>query len=162
MGEKPKQIGPPGALRLSFALWYPKPAQSSTASLGTAFRAIADCLEGYIQMRLKLVLISSLIAAIVGAGSVIAIITVAFSSLKPISTPGLLVVSTYLVPALATLLAAIFVYRHTARRRRLQAALTAVVALLLTIASLLIASILSAHREPAQPRPQPQQTVSRL
>jgi len=76
-------------------------------------------------MRLKLVLVSSLIAAIVGAGSAIAIILFAFASLKPITTPGLLVISTYLLPLLATLLASMFVYRHTARRRRLQAALTA-------------------------------------
>ncbi len=75
-------------------------------------------------MRLKLVLISSLIAAVVGAGSTIAIILLVFSSLKPINAPGWLVLLTYLLPLLATLLASIFVYRHTARRRKLQAALT--------------------------------------
>jgi hypothetical protein len=112
-------------------------------------------------MRLKLVLISSLIAAIVGAGSAIAIILAVFSSLKPITAPGLFVVATYLLPTTATLLAAIFVYRHTARRRKLQAGLTAVVALLLTISFLLIASILCARREPAQPHPRSQQNPSR-
>jgi predicted anti-sigma-YlaC factor YlaD len=104
-------------------------------------------------MRLKLVLISALIAALAGAGSAIAIILSAFSSLKPIAAPGLLVVSTYLLPALTTMLASIFVYRHTARRRRLQAMLTAIIALLLTIVLFIVASITTARREPIQPQP---------
>jgi len=104
-------------------------------------------------MRLKLVLTSSLLAAVVGTGSAIAIILSVFSSLKPITTPGLLVVSIYLLPMLATLLASIFVYRHTARRRKLQAILTAIIALLLTILFFVVASIVTARREPAQPQP---------
>ena len=76
-------------------------------------------------MRLKLVLISALIAALVGAGAAIVIILSVFSSFKPVTAPGLLVVSTYLLPTVATILASVFVYRHTARRRRLQAVLTA-------------------------------------
>ena len=97
-------------------------------------------------MRLKLVLVSSLIAAVVGAGSAIAIILFVFESLKPITTPGLLVLSTYLLPVLTTLLASIFVYRHTARRRKLQAVLTTIVALLLTISVFVLASIITARR----------------
>jgi amino acid transporter len=106
-------------------------------------------------MRLKLVLISALIAAVAGAGSAIAIILSVFSSLKPIITPGLLVVSTYLLPLLATLLASIFVYRHTARRRRLQAVLTAIIALVLIILLFVLASIVTARREPIQQQPGP-------
>jgi predicted anti-sigma-YlaC factor YlaD len=111
-------------------------------------------------MRLKLVLISSLIAALIGAGAATAIILSVFSSLKPITTPGLLVVSTYLFPTLAILLAAIFVYRHTARRRKLQAILTAIIAILLTILFLIIASIATARRTPIQPPNGLQQNVS--
>lgn len=103
--------------------------------------------EGYNQMRLRLVLISSLIAAIVGAGSAIAIILFAFSSLKPIATPGLLVLSTFLLPILTTALASIFVYRHTARRRKLQAALTVLVSLVLIMATFILASIFTSRRE---------------
>ena len=110
-------------------------------------------------MRLKLVLISALIAAVAGAGSAIAIILSVFSSLKPITTPGLLVVSTYLLPLLATLLASIFVYRHTARRRRLQAVLTAIIALVLTILLFILASIITARTQPIQP-PSPQQNTN--
>jgi hypothetical protein len=112
-------------------------------------------------MRLKLVLISSLTAAIVGSGSAVAIILVVFSSLKPISAPGLLVISTYLLPTLATLLASIFVYRHTARRRKLQAVLTAMLTLTLTIAIFVLASVLTSRQEPPQP-PAPQQNVGSL
>jgi predicted anti-sigma-YlaC factor YlaD len=104
-------------------------------------------------MRLKLVLISSLTAAIVGAGSAVAVILIVFSSLKPIAAPGLVVVSTYLLPLLATLLASIFVYRHTAKRRKLQALLTAIIASLLTISVFVLASMLTARREPLQPQP---------
>ncbi len=102
-------------------------------------------------MRLKLVLISSLIAAVVGAGSTIAIILLVFASLKPITAPGLLVTLTYLAPVLATLLASIFVYRHTARRRKLQAVLTALISLVLTISFFVLASIITARRAPVQP-----------
>jgi hypothetical protein len=111
-------------------------------------------------MRLKLVLISALIAAVAGAGSAIAIILSVFSSLKPITAPGLLVVSTYFLPALAMLLASIFVYRHTARRRRLQAVLTALIALLLTILLFVVASIMTARTKPIQPGPSPPRNIS--
>ncbi len=97
-------------------------------------------------MRLKLVFICSLIAAIVGVGSTTAIILFAFSSLKPVAAPGWVVLSTYLIPLLAILFAAIFVYRHTARRRRLQAVLTALISLLLTFGIFLLFSIISAPR----------------
>ena len=111
-------------------------------------------------MRLKLVIISSLIAAVTGAGSAIAIILSAFSSLKPITTPGLLVLSTYLLPTLTTLLASIFVYRHTARRRRLQAALTAIITIVLTLFLFVLASIITARTQPAPLQPAPPQNIN--
>jgi small-conductance mechanosensitive channel len=115
--------------------------------------------EGYNHMRLKLVLICSLIAAVAGAGSAIAIILAVFSSLRPITTPGVLVASTYLLPATATLLSSIFVYRHTAKRRRLQAILTVIISLVLTILLFVLASIITARRAPAQPLPSPVATL---
>ena len=110
-------------------------------------------------MRLKLVLIASLLAALVGAGSAIALVLLVFSSLGPITTPGLLVLSTYLLPVLTTLLAAIFVYRHTARRRKLQAALTVLLALLLSLSLFVAASIYSSRSEPLNPEPGLQQNT---
>lgn len=104
-------------------------------------------------MRLKLVLASSFIAAILGAGSAIGVILLAFSSLKPITAPGSLVAATYLLPTLTTLLAAMFVYRHTARRRKLQAGLTVMISLFLTLALFFVATVISARREPPPPQP---------
>lgn len=109
-------------------------------------------------MRLKLVLIASLIAAVAGAGSAIAIVLFLFSSLDSMKGPGLLAVATYLLPVLSTLFASIFVYRHTARRRKLQAALTVLISFVLTIAIFLAASMLTARSTPEEP-PQPQRNV---
>lgn len=108
-------------------------------------------------MRLKLVVLVSLLAAIVGAGSCIALVLGVFSR-EAVSNPGLLVVSTFLLPLATIIIAAIFVYRHTARRRRLQAFLTFVLATLLTLAFFIVASILTSRidrQEPVRP-PGPQ------
>ena len=104
-------------------------------------------------MRLKLVFVSSLIAAVVGAGGAIAIILFVFSSLSPLLKPGAVVFSTFFLPFVATLIAAIFVYRHTARRRKLQAALTTIISLLLILAAFVFASIVTSRSRPAQPQP---------
>ncbi len=103
-------------------------------------------------MRLRLVIAASLIAAIVGAGSCIALVLGVFS-VKALSSPGLLVASTLLVPAATIIFASIFVYRHTARRRRLQAFLTAILATTLTLAFFICASVLSARSNPTVPEP---------
>lgn len=107
-------------------------------------------------MRLKLVLISALIATVIGASSAIAILLFASSGPKP-SGP-LFIVATFLLPALTTLLASMFVYRHTARRRKLQAMLTAIIALLLTILFFLLAPIVT-RPKPLQPQPKPAERV---
>jgi hypothetical protein len=99
-------------------------------------------------MRLKLVLAASALAALVGAGSCIALVLGVFS-VKAWSNPGLLATSTLLLPIATTVFAAIFVYRHTARRRKLQAFLTTLIATLLTLTLLILASILSSRgRQP--------------
>ena len=103
-------------------------------------------------MRLRLVIAASLIAAIAGAGSCIALVLGVFSA-KALSSPSLLVTSTLLLPAATIIFASIFVYRHTARRRRLQAFLTALLAITLTIALFVCASILSARWNPQVPNP---------
>jgi len=101
-------------------------------------------------MRLKLVFGASAAAAIAGAGSCIALVLGVFSR-QALSSPSLLVASTLVLPAAAIIFSSIFVYRHTARRRRLQAFLTAILATLLTIALFFVASILSARRNPTEP-----------
>jgi purine-cytosine permease-like protein len=98
-------------------------------------------------MRLKLVLCASSLAAIVGAGLCIAALLAFFSSIKLFAYPSLLLVSTFFLPTAAIVFASIFVYRHTSRRRKLQAFMTAILATTLTITFLVIASILSARNE---------------
>ena len=101
-------------------------------------------------MRLKLVFAASALAALVGAGSCIALVLGVFSA-KALSSPGLLVFSTLLLPVAMIVVAAVFVYRHTARRRKLQAFLTTLIATLLTLAIFVLASILSALMAPTEP-----------
>jgi uncharacterized membrane protein len=101
-------------------------------------------------MRLKLVAITSLLAAVVGGGSCIALVLGVFSR-QALSNPGLLALSVFLLPLGTIIFASIFVYRHTARRRRLQAFLTVVLATLLTISLLVLTSILTARRDRGDP-----------
>lgn len=85
-------------------------------------------------MRLKLVIIASLLAAAIGSGCSIALIIWTLGSLKRITDHA---VSrhdwTFLLPLFFAGLASLFVYRHTARKRKLQAALTAVLAILFSV-----------------------------
>jgi purine-cytosine permease-like protein len=104
-------------------------------------------------MRLKLVLIASFVSAVAGSCASIAIILGKSSSLKGLSAPDLLVVSTFILPIAAVVLAAIFVYRHTARRRKTQALLTGVLAAFLSLAIFILASVLTSHATPTQPPP---------
>jgi uncharacterized membrane protein len=101
-------------------------------------------------MRLKLVFAAAALAALVGAGSCIALVLGVFST-AALSRPGLLVASTLLLPVATIVFSAIFVYRHTARRRKTQAFLTTLIAILLTLAFFIVASILSARRVPSEP-----------
>lgn len=103
-------------------------------------------------MRLKLVIAASVLAAVAGAGICIALVLGVFS-VKTLSNPGLLVTSTLVLPIATTAFASIFVYRHTARRRKLQAFLTAIIAIILTLTFLIAASILTGRYRPLEPRP---------
>ena len=102
-------------------------------------------------MRLKLVLIASFVSAVVGSGASIAIILGKFSSLKGLSAPDLLVVSTFILPVVTVVVAAFFVYRHTARRRKTQALLTGILGIVLSLAILILASLLTSRATPSQP-----------
>ena len=134
------------------ALWYPwrrlLPERPKEEQVAKEFRH-----QGTMPMRLKLIIAASSAASVVGAGLCIAIVLAVSSSPKPFSTPGLLVVATFVIPVVAIVFASVFVYRHTARRRKLQAFLTAILATLLTISIFLIASI-SSRQQPVVP-PQP-------
>jgi hypothetical protein len=90
-------------------------------------------------MRPKLLLIASLIAAIVGSGASALIVIVSLRYLNYSAETGQwqrwwrLLFSVYAPLFLAACLGSMFVYRHTARRRKLQAALTLIIALLISL-----------------------------
>src|SRR5215467_2060269 len=102
-------------------------------------------------MRPKLVVGVSILAALLGAGSCIAIVLGVFSSLNPIAKPGWLLLAILLLPIASIVFASLFVYRHTARRRRLQAFITAILATLLTLGFFVLATILSSRRNAIEP-----------
>jgi len=98
-------------------------------------------------LRWKLLIAASLLAAAAGAGACYA----AARYLLPAAgwnAPGWAAALPLLAPLGAITYAAIFVYRHTARRRALQAAATALLASLLTLTALTLAPVLSGR--PAQ------------
>lgn len=95
-------------------------------------------------MRLKLVIIASLLAAIIGSGSAIAILVWTLGSVaRAITEPQFYHHDwTLLLPLFFAVLAGLFVYRHTARRRKLQAVMTVVLAILLSVVAKLAALLL--------------------
>lgn len=111
-------------------------------------------------MRWKLLIAASLLAAAAGAGSCYA----AARLLTPAagrSAPGWgwALALTLLAPLGANAYAAVFVYRHTARRRVLQAAATALLASLLALTALTLGSILMGRPEPELFTPPPAKTT---
>lgn len=87
-------------------------------------------------MRFKLVLLTSLIGALIGAGAVVGIgfatlgSWIGFLKQPPHDWTSTLIQA---IPLATALGASIFVYRHTARRRKLQSVLTGILILLLCL-----------------------------
>jgi len=102
-------------------------------------------------MRPKLVVVVASLAALLGAGSCIGIVLASTASVGVPAKPGLLVTASLLLPIATIIFAAIFVYRHTAKRRKLQAFVTAVLATFLTLGVFVIATLLSARRGISDP-----------
>ena len=107
-------------------------------------------------MRWRLVLLATLVATLVGAGSALGIARLLFGASSrdaPTGWPGLVA---FLAPLVAIVAATVFVYRHTSRRRKLQAFLTALLAATLTLTTLLVASAFQTKQSPApDPAPAP-------
>ena len=98
-------------------------------------------------MRWKLLLATSLLAAVAGAGATLIVIYGLLGSTPArILALDLPTAATLLLPAGFITFAAIFVYRHTSRRRALQAVMTVLFAAVLTSAFLVAASALMAVR----------------
>jgi len=90
-------------------------------------------------VRWKLLIITSLVAALINTGGMRALAYWVMDETACVPTPRPAAIFAVLaVPVLFITLACIFVYRHTARRRKLQVALTVLFALILTIILLLV------------------------
>ncbi|HZI20680.1 MAG TPA: hypothetical protein VEY09_19075 [Pyrinomonadaceae bacterium] len=92
-------------------------------------------------MRWKLLIIASLAAALVGAGAAWAVARLAADPSGAGGTGGAVLAASLIAPVAAITFASIFVYRHTARRRSVQAMATALLATALTLAALLAGSL---------------------
>jgi len=91
-------------------------------------------------MRLKLMFVVSLVAALIGTAIAVLVQLWIHGSMAvallfhPSFTRGDWI---YLVPVAASIAAAVFVYRHTSRRRKLQSALTALLVILFSWSALM-------------------------
>ena len=92
-------------------------------------------------MRWKLLILTSLLAAIAGVGLALVVIIGFYGSLKSLSTHELSLTLTFAIPLAATAFAGFFTYRHTARRRKLQTLLVVALTLLLTLAGFALGSM---------------------
>jgi hypothetical protein len=113
-----------------------------------------------VEVRWKLLIIASVLAALAGAGASLAASRFVFGGGRAVFSDWA-VASTLLLPLAAATYASIFVYRRTSRRRALQAAATALLSLLLTLTALLASSLFSAGAPPS-PDPLPPRPVANL
>ena len=104
-------------------------------------------------MRLKLLVIAALLAALVGSCALAAINYWLLDSPRPQLSFDLAALGALLAPALAIGGASFFVYRHTSRRRKLQAMATALLGILLTLTALIVLSMVLAARIPTTTPP---------
>lgn len=112
-------------------------------------------------MRWKLLIITSLVAAVVGAGGTLGLALGLTGSTKRPAALDIYVILILLFPVAAIFFASFFVYRHTARWRKAQAFSTALLSILLTLTMLIAASMLSARApsEQGPPAPPPRNTT---
>jgi hypothetical protein len=99
-------------------------------------------------MRWKLLLIASLIASLIGSGATLAIIIFLLGSTTHFSprTAGVIAFAPLVIPLAMIIVASIFVYRHTARRRKLQAMMTALLSALLMLTIFFLSEMFLAKR----------------
>jgi hypothetical protein len=88
-------------------------------------------------VRWKLVVITSLVAVVTGLGVGLALTLLALRLSGRLNFFQPLVIIASLMPLTAAIVAGVFVYRHTARRRKLQALLTIALVMLIQLAVLL-------------------------
>ena len=110
-------------------------------------------------MRWKLLVIASLAAVVAGAGggALLLYLLTGRAAAPPVSA-GWPALAALALPLSAITYASVFVYRRTARRRKLQAALTAMISLALTLAVYFAFALFTTCCEPPLERTPPAPT----
>ena len=97
-------------------------------------------------MRWKFLVLVSLVAAILGFGLWCALTIALFGSATELARHDWIFLSAYFLPSGFGIFAGFFVYRHTSRRRKTQAIVSAILALLLIALAYAIALRISPKR----------------
>ena len=124
-------------------------------------RAGPEAKEQKTRMRWKLLIITSLVAAVVGAAGTLGLALWLMGSTRRPAAVDLYVMLTFLFPVASVFFASFFVYRHTARWRKAQALSTALLSIFLTLAILIAATLFLAPvmEEQGPPAPPPRNTT---
>ncbi|SRR5260370_23480823 len=93
-----------------------------------------------VSMRWKLLVLVSLVAALLALGLWSALAIAGFGSARVLARSDWLLVSSFLIPLGVATYAGVFVYRHTARRRKTQAVFSVLLTLFLSVGTYLVAS----------------------
>ena len=105
-------------------------------------------------MRWKVLILESLAAAFAGLGLVLFVILGLYGSLRVVATHELSLVLVSAIPLIAMFFAGFFVYRRTARRRKLQTALAVLLTFFMTMAAFALGSVLTPRLQlPRMPVP---------
>jgi hypothetical protein len=91
-------------------------------------------------MRWKLIILTSLSAALIAFGTWSAVVIGFFGDARTLALHDWLLLASALAPLLLSIFAGVFVYRHTARRRKTQAILTGLLSLIFWIGAYEIVS----------------------
>ena len=97
-------------------------------------------------MRWKLLGLVSVIAALLGVALWSAVTIAAFGSARAMARNDGVLLGSLVIPIAVTVFGALFVYRHTAYRRKSQAVMTTLLTLLLTAGTYFVASTLFTSR----------------
>lgn len=130
-------------------LWYAAPRCASLYQYTKFIHRKLSFKKEHRRMRWKILSIASLVATVVGAGSTLAIVYGIFHTPRRLVSFDLFVIGTLLIPLASIIVASIFVYRHTARRRKLQALITALISSFLILTIFIASALFFQSRTPA-------------
>lgn len=97
-------------------------------------------------MRWKLLVIASLAAALISCGFWSLLVISVFGTARALARNDLVLISSAIIPLAVAAYAGVFVYRHTARRRKTQAIVAVIMALLFTFGIYLVTAALFVNR----------------